>query len=269
MRDVADFYRALLSGRLLEPAQLRAMKTTVSERTGKAVTAGPGYGLGIATDDRSACGGWGHSGELPGYDVSTAFSENGRRQAVLMINQDATTLPKAASRSTTSCQKGVLRRLVAALRRATSSAVHAHADGDATHDRRRSPSHSAGTSAPTRSSWRMPSDADTALVPLASGLIGLHIADDNFLQPEPGTSAADHLVSGLVPLALVAGGGACCTRAPRRSTCRARAAARLLRRRSPAPKRPTTRYAGGRSGDDYTGLLSLLDRLPARSAPAP
>jgi uncharacterized protein len=32
----------------------------------------------------------------------------------------------------------------------------------------------------------------------------LHIVDDNFLQPEPGTSAADHLVSGLVPLALVA-----------------------------------------------------------------
>jgi hypothetical protein len=38
----------------------------------------------------------GHSGELPGYDVSTAFSENGRRQLILMINQDATTLPKPA-----------------------------------------------------------------------------------------------------------------------------------------------------------------------------
>ena len=47
VRDVADFYRALLSGRLLEPAELQAMKTTVSERTGKVVTSGPGYGLGI------------------------------------------------------------------------------------------------------------------------------------------------------------------------------------------------------------------------------
>ena len=40
---------------------------------------------------------------------------------------------------------------------------------------------------------------------LAIGLLALHVADDNFLQPQPGTSAADHLVSGLVPLALLAG----------------------------------------------------------------
>ena len=32
----------------------------------------------------------------PGYDVSTAFSEDGQRQAVLMINQDTSTLPKPA-----------------------------------------------------------------------------------------------------------------------------------------------------------------------------
>ena len=42
------------------------------------------------------CGAWGHSGELPGYDVQSAFSENGRRQVILMISQDATTLPKPA-----------------------------------------------------------------------------------------------------------------------------------------------------------------------------
>ncbi|MET0513678.1 MAG: alpha/beta fold hydrolase [Thermoleophilaceae bacterium] len=35
----------------------------------------------------------------------------------------------------------------------------------------------------------------------AVGVIALHIADDSFLQPQPGTSAGDHLVSGLVPLA--------------------------------------------------------------------
>ena len=91
--DLATFYRALLSGRLLEPAQMREMKSIVSERTGKP-TAGPGMGLGIGRTPR--CGGWGHSAELPGYDVSTAFSENGRRQMILMISQDATTLPKAA-----------------------------------------------------------------------------------------------------------------------------------------------------------------------------
>ena len=39
---------------------------------------------------------------------------------------------------------------------------------------------------------------------VALGLIALHVVDDAFLQPEPGTSASDHLVSGLVPLALLA-----------------------------------------------------------------
>ena len=104
MRDVADFYRALLAGRLLEPEQLKAMKTTVSERTGKSVTSGPGFGLGIGRSGIArpsaavgvSCAAWGHSGELAGYDVSTAFSEDGRRQAVLMINQDASTLAKDA-----------------------------------------------------------------------------------------------------------------------------------------------------------------------------
>ncbi len=32
----------------------------------------------------------------PATTSSTAFSENGRRQMILMISQDATTLPKAA-----------------------------------------------------------------------------------------------------------------------------------------------------------------------------
>ena len=93
--DIADFYRSLFSGRLLEPAQLQAMKTTVSERTGKPVTSGSGYGLGIGRTG-SSCGGWGHTGELPGYDTSMAFTEDGRRQVVLMMNQDATTLAKPA-----------------------------------------------------------------------------------------------------------------------------------------------------------------------------
>jgi len=94
VRDVADFYRALLSGRVLKPSLLQAMKTTVSESSGEA-TSGPGYGLGIART-ASSCAGWGHSGELPGYDVSPVSSEDGRRQVVLMINQDATTLPEPA-----------------------------------------------------------------------------------------------------------------------------------------------------------------------------
>jgi uncharacterized protein len=38
----------------------------------------------------------------------------------------------------------------------------------------------------------------------ATAAVMLHVADDNFLQPEPGVSAGDHLVSGLVPLGLLA-----------------------------------------------------------------
>jgi predicted alpha/beta hydrolase len=41
-----------------------------------------------------------------------------------------------------------------------------------------------------------------ALARVALVVVALVIADDAFVQPEPGTSAGDHLVSGLVPLAL-------------------------------------------------------------------
>ena len=34
----------------------------------------------------------------------------------------------------------------------------------------------------------------------AAAAVMLHVADDNFLQPNPGVSPSDHLVSGLVPL---------------------------------------------------------------------
>ncbi|HYP49220.1 MAG TPA: alpha/beta fold hydrolase [Thermoleophilaceae bacterium] len=39
---------------------------------------------------------------------------------------------------------------------------------------------------------------------LGAGLVALHVVDDNFVQPQPGTGPADHVVSGLVPLALLA-----------------------------------------------------------------
>ena len=51
--------------------------------------------------------------------------------------------------------------------------------------------------------WRRRRD-EHALVLLGTAIVGLHVADDRFLQPPAGTSAADHLVSGLVPLTLLA-----------------------------------------------------------------
>jgi hypothetical protein len=37
---------------------------------------------------------------------------------------------------------------------------------------------------------------ETVLFLVAIALIALHVIDDNFLQPQPGTSAGDHLAAG-------------------------------------------------------------------------
>ena len=45
---------------------------------------------------------------------------------------------------------------------------------------------------------------EVSLAMVGIGLVALHVLDDQFLQPEPGVEPGDHLVSGLVPLALLA-----------------------------------------------------------------
>ena len=52
-------------------------------------------------------------------------------------------------------------------------------------------------------SRRSASPRETLVFRIAAALVGLHVADDNFLQPNPGMSAGDHLLSGLVPLTLL------------------------------------------------------------------
>ncbi len=44
---------------------------------------------------------------------------------------------------------------------------------------------------------------EATLAGLGLGLIALHVLDDSFFQPQPGTSAGDHLVSGLIPFAVL------------------------------------------------------------------
>jgi uncharacterized protein len=44
---------------------------------------------------------------------------------------------------------------------------------------------------------------ETSLAQIGLAAISLHVLDDSFLQPQPGTSAGDHLTSGLVPLAVL------------------------------------------------------------------
>jgi len=97
---------------------------------------------------------------------------------------------------------------------------------------------------------------ERALVLAAIGLIALHVVDDSFVQPQPGTSAADHLVSGLVPLALLAlaAGAYARLRAGRRAVLALVIGVFGLGTASEAWY--YTREVGA-SGDDYTGLLAI------------
>jgi D-alanyl-D-alanine carboxypeptidase len=91
--DVAGFYRALLSGRLFKPAQLKAMKTTLPDPKGD-LAQRMGYGL---IRFSTSCGAaWGHSGSFPGYWTHAWTSANGKRQAVLMVNIDPSSVSDAA-----------------------------------------------------------------------------------------------------------------------------------------------------------------------------
>ena len=98
---------------------------------------------------------------------------------------------------------------------------------------------------------------EAGLARLAIGVVALHVVDDNFLQPNPGTSAGDHLVGGLVPLALLVAAAAFYPRAPGRRPRDDRARSPASSASSSAPRPSTTRRAVGPSGDDFTGLLSI------------
>jgi uncharacterized protein len=87
-------------------------------------------------------------------------------------------------------------------------------------------------------------------------VIAVHLLDDSFLQPQPGTSAGDHLVSGLVPIAvllLVAG------LYPRLRPGLRGSLAVLLGVFGAVTGIEAVYYldAGRLSGDDYTGLAAI------------
>jgi uncharacterized protein len=99
---------------------------------------------------------------------------------------------------------------------------------------------------------------ERGVVTIALGAIGLHIADDNFLQPEPGTSPLDHLASGLIPIGLIAAAAALYPR--RRAGMRA-ALAMTFGALGIAFGVPSAYwlYKGEASGDHYTtGPLAIL-----------
>jgi uncharacterized protein len=89
------------------------------------------------------------------------------------------------------------------------------------------------------------------------GLVGLHVADDNFLQPEPGMSAVDHLPGGLLQLGLVA---AAAWAYPRVRAGARGAIALLVGFFGVLAGTEAVYYtfADRPSGDDFTGFLSLV-----------
>jgi hypothetical protein len=97
---------------------------------------------------------------------------------------------------------------------------------------------------------------EALLFRIAVAVIGLHVVDDNYVQPEPGTSAGDHLVSGLVPLAVLA---LAAWGYPRLRAGWRGALALPLGVLGIAAGIEGAYYTSkvGPSGDDFTGLLAL------------
>jgi D-alanyl-D-alanine carboxypeptidase len=87
-RDLNRFFRALLGGRLLRPAQLAEMKRTVPISADvEEIWPGGQYGLGLVRRPLP-CGGvrWGHDGGDGGYTTVTGVTEDGRRSAVVSMS---------------------------------------------------------------------------------------------------------------------------------------------------------------------------------------
>jgi len=114
--------------------------------------------------------------------------------------------------------------------------------------------------APPRSAVTARLGTETALARVALGVVALHVVDDNFLQPEPGMSPVDHLVSGLVPLALIAGAAILYGRL--RAGLRG-AVALVFGVGGVLVGTEAVYYGlnGGMAGDDFTGVLSIAAGL--------
>jgi hypothetical protein len=97
---------------------------------------------------------------------------------------------------------------------------------------------------------------ESTLFRIAILVLGLHVVDDNYLQPQPGSSAGDHLVSGLVPLAVL---GLAAWGYPRLNGGLRGAMALLLGSLGIAAGIEAVHYTNtvGPSGDDFTGLLTI------------
>ena len=95
--DVARFYRALLDGRLLPPAQQRELLATIPVNdTGELFA--EHYGLGIYSVQLSCGTAWGHDGGIIGFKAFAYTSPDGNRQAVIVYNDYKKSVPPGRHR---------------------------------------------------------------------------------------------------------------------------------------------------------------------------
>jgi D-alanyl-D-alanine carboxypeptidase len=88
--DLRAFFEALVGGRLLKPAQQKAMTTTVPA-PGFEPTGDWQYGLGLARY-RLSCGGyaWGHGGDIQGFESRDLVTTDGRSAVVAVTGLPTT-----------------------------------------------------------------------------------------------------------------------------------------------------------------------------------
>jgi D-alanyl-D-alanine carboxypeptidase len=78
--DLDRFYRALLTGKVVPVAQLKAMESLTPTGLGDS------YGLGLLRETTSCDAGWGHNGLVPGYASWALTSKDGRHSAIVLTN---------------------------------------------------------------------------------------------------------------------------------------------------------------------------------------
>lgn len=88
--DTNRFLRALLQGRVLRPAQLAEMRTTVPASDAfRTNWPGARYGLGLMWVPNPCGGSWGHGGDIPGFQTRNGVTGDGSRSVVVSINTDS------------------------------------------------------------------------------------------------------------------------------------------------------------------------------------
>ncbi|MGP3932515.1 serine hydrolase domain-containing protein [Nonomuraea sp. KM88] len=85
--DLNRFWLALMDGKLLRPAQLKAMKKTVKA---PGMPAGWEYGLGLMKMPVSCGTAWGHGGDIDGYETRGGVTDKGQAATVAVTTLPAT-----------------------------------------------------------------------------------------------------------------------------------------------------------------------------------